>query len=179
MGLWGEEKLREYREKIERENVGSPEEGGDERIVKLNEVTDRLREEVRPEGNGETGRRRWWDEECRKSKDGVKECSRRDGEGECRRKRREHERMLNEKRQREKERYKEVEKAVREGRRWEMLNKDRGGRKGIREEIGMEEWTTYFKTLLDGVEKRVKGEGRKEVVGDKDEGNGISREEGT
>ena len=47
-----------------------------------------------------------------------------------------------------------------------MINKERGGRKGINEEIGMEEWTTYFKALLGGVEKRVKGEG-----------NGISREE--
>ena len=31
--------------------------------------------------------------------------------------------------------------------------------------------------MLGGLEKRVKGEERKEVVGDKDEGNGISREE--
>ena len=65
MGLWGEEKLREYREKIERENVGSTEEEGvDEMIIKLKEVTDRIREEVRPKGNGEAGRRGWWDEEC-------------------------------------------------------------------------------------------------------------------
>ena len=31
--------------------------------------------------------------------------------------------------------------------------------------------------MLGGVEKRVKGEGKKEVKGDKHEGNGISREE--
>ena len=36
-----------------------------------------------------------------------------------------------------------------------MINKERGGRKGINEEIGMEEWTTYLKALLGGVEKRV------------------------
>ena len=43
MGLWGEEKLREYREKIERENVGSTEEEGvDEMIRKLKEVTERI-----------------------------------------------------------------------------------------------------------------------------------------
>ena len=41
----------------------------------------------------------------------------------------------------------------------------------------MEEWTTYFKALLGGVEKRVKGERRKELVGDKDVRNGIRREE--
>ena len=36
MGLWGEEKLREYREKIERGNVGSTEEEGvDERQKRL------------------------------------------------------------------------------------------------------------------------------------------------
>ena len=59
MGLWGEEKLREYREKIERENVGSPEEEGvDEMIIKLKEVTDRIKGEVRPKGNREAGRRR-------------------------------------------------------------------------------------------------------------------------
>ena len=60
--------------------------------------------------------------------------------GDCNRKRREHERMLNEKRQREKERYKEeVEEVVREGREWEVINKERGGRKGINENIGMRE----------------------------------------
>ena len=58
-----------------------------------------------------------------------------------------------------------------------MINKERGGRKGIRKEIGMEELTTYFEALLGGVETRVKGEERKEVVGDKVEVNGISREE--
>ena len=74
MGLWGEEKLREYREKMESENVGSPEEGVDEMIAKLNEETDRIRKEVRSKGNGEASGRGWWNEECRKSKDGVKEC---------------------------------------------------------------------------------------------------------
>ena len=75
MGLWGEEKLREYREKIERENVGSTEEEGVEKMItELKEVTDRKREELRPKGNGEAARRGWWDEECKKSKDKVKEC---------------------------------------------------------------------------------------------------------
>ena len=98
--------------------------------------------------------------------------------GECNRKRREHERRLIEKRQMEKERYKEeVEKAVSEGREWEVINKEKGGRKGINENIGLRQWTEKFKALLGGVEKRVNGEGRKEVEGDKDEGNGISREE--
>ena len=116
------------------------------------------------------------------SKNGVNECVSkwRKGEmekGECNRRRREHERMLSKKRQREKERYKEeVEEAVKEGREWEVINRGRGGRKGINEEIGME-WMTYFKALLGGVEKRAKGEGRKEVAGDKDVGNGISRKE--
>ena len=41
-----------------------------------------------------------------------------------------------------------------------MINKERGDRKRIREEIGIEEWATYFKALLVGVEKRVK-EGKK------------------
>ena len=97
MGLWGEEKLGEYREKMESENVGIPEdEGVDEMIAKLNEV--------RPKGNGEAGRRVWWDEQCRKSKDGMKECLSkwRKGKmekGECNRKRRDHEIMLSEKRQ--------------------------------------------------------------------------------
>ena len=49
MGLRGEEK---YKEKMQSENVGSPEEGVDEMIAKLNEMTDRIREEVRPKGNG-------------------------------------------------------------------------------------------------------------------------------
>ena len=66
-------------------------------------MTDRIRKEVRSKRNGEAGGRGWWDEECRKSKDGVKECISkwRKGEmekGECNRKIREHERMLSEKR---------------------------------------------------------------------------------
>ena len=131
-------------------------------IRKLKE--DRIREEVRPKGNGKAGIRGWWDEECKKSKDEVKNCINkwRKGEmekGECNWKRREHERMLNEKRQRKNEWYKEeLEKAVREGREWEVINKERGGRKGINEDIGIREWTTYFKALLGGVENKVKDE---------------------
>ena len=149
-GLWGEEKLGEYREKMESENVGSREdEGVDEMIAKLNEVTDRTREEVRPKGNGEAGRRGWWDEEYRKSKDGVKKCISKWSKGEmekreCNRKRRERERMLSEKRQREKESYKEeVQKAVMEGRKWEVINKERGDRKRINEEIGIKKWDIF------------------------------------
>ena len=71
MGL--EEKLREHREKIERENIRSTE-GVDEMIIKLKEVTDRIGEKVRPKGNGEAGRRGWLCEECKNSKDEVKEC---------------------------------------------------------------------------------------------------------
>ena len=40
---------------MESENVGSPEEGVDEMIAKLNEGTDRMREEKRPKGNEEVG----------------------------------------------------------------------------------------------------------------------------
>ena len=54
--------------------MGSPEqEGVDEMVAKLNQVTDRIREEVRPKGNGEAGRGGCWDDECRKSTDGVRE----------------------------------------------------------------------------------------------------------
>ena len=64
-------------------------------------MTDRIREEVRSKGNVGAGRRGWWDEKCRNSKDRVKEriSKWRKGEmekGECNRKKREHERMLNE-----------------------------------------------------------------------------------
>ena len=39
---------------MESKNLGSPEEEGlDEMIAKLNEMTDRIREEVRPKGNRE------------------------------------------------------------------------------------------------------------------------------
>ena len=48
--------------------------------------------------------------------------------GEPNRRRMVHERILSDKRQREKERYKtEVEKAVKEGRLGEVINKERGG----------------------------------------------------
>ena len=107
---------------MESENVGNPGEVVDEMITKLNEVTGRIREEVRPKGNGEVGRRGWWHEECKKNKDRAEECVSkwRKGEmekGECKWRRREHERILSERRQGEMERYKKkVEKAVKEGR---------------------------------------------------------------
>ena len=56
-GDWGEEQLRKYKEKMESENVGSSEAVA-EMIRKLNDVTYRIREEVRPKGNGEVDRRR-------------------------------------------------------------------------------------------------------------------------
>ena len=70
----------------------------------------------------------------------------------------------------------EVEKAIKEGREWEVINRERGRRQGINEEISIE-WTVYFKKLLEGVSSRVLGESRKVKEGGTEEMDEISREE--
>ena len=82
------------------------------------------------------------------------------------------------KRQEEKSRYmEEVEKAIKEGREWEVINIERVGWQGINEEISIEEWTVYFKKLLEGVSSRVLVESRKVKEGGTEEMDVISREE--
>lgn len=59
---------------------------------------------------------------------------------------------------------KEWERRVKEVRRenevWEIVNRERKGRKRVNEGLEMGEWKEYFMRLLGGVEDRVKGGGQ-------------------
>lgn len=49
---------------------------------------------------------------------------------------------------------------------WEIVNRERKGRKGINEEIELEEWREYFMGLLGGEEEKVSREekGEEEIA---------------
>lgn len=52
---------------------------------------------------------------------------------------------------------------------WEIVNRERKGRRGINEEIEIREWKKYFMGLLGGVEGRViRGLGRERGRGEKE-----------
>ena len=82
------------------------------------------------------------------------------------------------KRQEEKSRYiEEVEKAIKKGREWEVIYREKVRWKGINEEISIDEWTAYFRKLLGGVSSRVLGESRKVKKRDTEGMDAISRKE--
>ncbi|XP_033221150.1 myb-like protein X [Belonocnema kinseyi] len=142
MGIWGEEKLREFREKIENEKIGGWEEKGvDTLLEKLKIAIDKVREEVKPREKEEGLRRGWWDDESRESKERKKESIRKWRKGEMEkeeldRNKRDHARKIEERKQKEKEIYmKEVDKTVKEEREWEVINTERGGRKVLRRRL--------------------------------------------
>ncbi|XP_033231657.1 golgin subfamily A member 6-like protein 22 [Belonocnema kinseyi] len=119
----------------ERSKGGREEEGVDTLLEKLEAAIDKIREEVRPREKEEGFRSGWWDDECRESKDRMKESIRKWRKGEMEkqelnRRKREHERMIKEKRQKEIDSdMEEVEKAVKEGREWEVISRGQGGKK--------------------------------------------------
>lgn len=58
--------------------------------------------------------------------------------------------------------------AFKKGRECEVINRERKSWKGVNEEIELREWTDYFKGLSGGVEKRIRGEGRRKEIGKED-----------
>lgn len=49
-----------------------------------------------------------------------------------------------------------MKKVIRESKMWEIINKERKKKKGINEEIELEEWKEYFMKVMGGVEERVR-----------------------
>jgi len=128
------------------------------------------------EGQGSEGRektRGWWDKECREGKRGVRKelrkWRREGGEGDgYRESKREYNKLCERKKKEESERWTELaRKAKSEGQVWEVVNKERKGRRGIDGRIKGEEWVEYFKKLLGWVERKVvrgiRGERRGDV----------------
>lgn len=59
-----------------------------------------------------------------------------------------------------------VEKASRESKVWEIVNRERRRRKKVNKNIDMEEWKEHFMRLLGGVEDRVVKEDKSRVKGE-------------
>ena len=142
-------------ERMEEEMVANEDERGvDNLLSKIKTQSEKIVEKIRRKEE-ETGvKRGWWDMECVVSKERVKSDLKkwRRGEadkGEYIKRKREYKKLLEVKRQEEKSRYvEEVEKAIKEGREWEVINRERGGWKEINEEINIDKWTVYFRKLL-------------------------------
>lgn len=84
------------------------------------------------------------------------------------------------KKKKENERWeKEAGRVSRESEAWEIVNRERKKRKGIKEDIEMKEWKGHFMRLLGGVERRtVKESGdRGEREGQRDKEEEIDRRE--
>ena len=138
MGKQGVEKLRVYMERMEEEVVANADEGGvDNLLSKIRTRSEKILEEIRPKEEETEVKRGGWDMECVVSKERVKSDIKKwkRGEadkGEYIKRKREHKKLLKVKRQEEKSSYmEEVEKAIKEGREWEVINRERGGWKGI------------------------------------------------
>ena len=106
------------------------------------------------------GRERWWDGECRMKKKEVRKIFKEWRKG---RKEREEYKTVKRELQRIYDRKKEErkEKLLEEARRaktqkevWEVINKERGKRIEINEEIEMCEWEEYFRKMLGGSRNR-------------------------
>lgn len=121
------------------------------------------------------GKKEWWDEECRESKEKVRrelrKWRREGGEGESyRRERGRYKKLYEGKREREREEWeREVGRARTEGQVWKIVNKERRKRKRINESIDIEEWDSYFKKLLGGVEGGIGAERERERGDDGEE----------
>jgi len=104
----------------------------------------------------------WWDAECRKKKREMNRLRRRyrreQGEGryeEFVRCKKEYRKLCEEKEVEQKKREeKEVENIKTESEAWKFINKGRKKREGVCKEITMEEWVKYFRESLGGVEER-------------------------
>ena len=140
-------------------------------------------EEKSKRGNGERRGKKggWWDMECREKKGRVRKELRRwrkeGGDGKMYAERRkEYRKLCEEKKKKEVEGWeKELEGVRNEGQVWKVVIREMKKRRGVNEEIKLEEWEEYFRELLGGVEWRVRRD-VEERRGDDDEGN-IEKEE--
>ncbi|XP_051161831.1 uncharacterized protein LOC127281899 [Leptopilina boulardi] len=183
MGKWDISELTEFEGRV-KEKSREFGKGGEvnERWERLKRVIGEVKREMVKEREGKVETKRgWWDEECEKSRIKLRGCIKRWRKGEMKkedynREHKEHGKLVRKKREEGRERYiKEVEKAIEEGREWEVINRERRKGKEINKEISIEDWTKYFQGLSGGMGYKIRGEGRRrEVEMEQEE---ISREE--
>lgn len=165
---WSLKGIEEFRERIkvwEKEGVGGEgeeegERGVEEKEKRILEAISKRRVKVRRVGT----ENRWWDQACREKKGEVRIAMRnwrmgRKGKEEYVEKKKEYNRLCEEKKEREREKYiKEVKEAKTESQVWEIINRERKGKGRVDERIEMKEWKEYFVNMLGGVEERERTE---------------------
>lgn len=153
----------------------------------LKEVGKKIREAMeeaeKSRGGGNKGTRRCCDEECKERKREVRrelrEWRRKGrGEGEIyRRKKREYNELCRRKKEEENKRWaRNAMEVRRKDEVWEIVNRERRGRRKINEGIRIDEWREYFMTLLGGVKGKVV-RGYRDRRGEENGKEGIGREE--
>jgi len=151
---WTKEGKKLFRERMERVWGEEENEGGKEWETLKKEIQGVLQEGQG--GEGEVGRRGWWDAECREYKRRVRRelrqwRGRRGGGDRYRMVKREYKELCERKRREESERWIELAKNARtEGQIWTVINKERSRKRNIDGGIKIEEWVDYFKGLLGG-----------------------------
>lgn len=147
-----------YKKEMEKAEIATGE-TVEERLGRIKEVVRKamVKKEVRI-GRGE-GKNRWWDEECKEMKRQLRESFRKWRRGKCNKQtyrecKKTYEVMCEEKREKEREKMlNEAMSARTEAEVWKIVNKERKTWKGVDEGIGMEEWSEYFRDLLNGYEE--------------------------
>jgi len=162
---WSEEAREDFRKRTEKLELGQGE---------INEEWEKLTEKIRKEvkvkkiRGWKEGRRGWWDGECRRKKRELekvmKEWKRGKGSGEMYRKKRgEYREMCERKRREESERWMDKAREAKTQKQvWEVINRERRRKVEVNKEIGMEEWDGCFRGLLGGTTYKVE---RKNVEG--------------
>lgn len=180
-GVWDEEGKRFFKQKME--EVMEEGKGLEERLEEIGrKVREAMRETEKVRGGGNRRGRGWWDEECKEMKWEVRkelrEWRRRgEGEGELyRRKKREYNDLCRWKKEEDDRWETKAVEVRREGKVWEIVNRERRRRARINERIGTEEWREYFMALLRGVEGKVVT-GYRDRRGEEDGEEGIGKEE--
>ncbi|XP_043478498.1 uncharacterized protein LOC122508895 [Leptopilina heterotoma] len=183
MGKWDEQRLMEFEKRLkEKKHELQEKEGVNYRWERLKRIIGEVKKEMENEEEGKAGSRRgWWDRECEKSREKLREDIKKWRRGkmekkEYNRRHKKHGKLIRRKREEGRERFlKEVEKAIEEGKEWEVINRERKRGKEINRDIRMEDWTNYFKGLSGGMERKIRGEGRRRDV--EVEQSEVSREE--
>ena len=190
MEEWSENGVEKYREKMRRaewEGITVNEQWED-LARKINEAIEKKKV---VKWTRKTGEKRWWDKECKVSKRKVTEAMKNYKKGrikkeELREEKRRHKAICEEKKQKQEEKdCKEIQEIKNENEIWKFINKERRKRGVKSEKIDIEDWESYFRTLLDGQEERkeekeepMEGEERREEEDrEKEEKTEISREE--
>jgi len=176
---WSEEAREEFREKTEEWVMA---EGGIEE--ELEDLIRKIRETVKwkRRKKGKEKINKWWNEECREKKREVGGLLRKWKRGKGSKEdyikgKRDYKELCERRKEEEREELlREAKEAKTQEQVWKVINRERKRRVRINEQIKMEEWEEYFRTMLSGLEK--KDDGRERRGRERDRGKEGGMKEG-